>query len=726
LEPWERQWTQKVAPSGQASPSATKSEPWKRQWESHKPSQAAESETLQEMHPAFSKADRFVVKTFGNDTEAAIQSLQKSHPDLEITKNEYTEQIKARTRGKNEPFRVLDPDTGFFSSDFVNDVTDVAGDVGTGVATTGLTALGALAGGAAGAAAGGIGAVPGALAGGAAAGGLSAAALEALRQAAGVGLGVNQEVKGDDIAWAGGTGVLSPLLFGGGATASQVAAKAAGKGWMTYANPFLGAKEGVKNLAKSTVRTGLSKTPFMKGLAQHVPANVDQSMPALLARYGSEGAEGLANTLTKSQSGVPGHIFGKFKRSTLPKVAETTSGIQADVIRNYADNPDAIENLTKGGVRNLMVDTIDSTKGTMGKRRREIGDLMNTARTLADDMADMADLAGSPDEAMKYKVQTSDVMQPFQELMEQLEEAAKIDDTEIDQDAAKAVSEIYRKYFVKEVVTTGQTAFGAPLVQQTVRPAMKASEAFRLKQKLLKLAKFNPSDGFKSGLPKGADHVQQDIIMAAREAIGRIDDQLDQITKTAGVDGAEKLGIPLDPDFSYRFAQDEYSMLEEDEKLLGQLLRNPRQAHNTLSNLGNKTNRTNMEGVMAIDAKYGTNLAKTSKELAAHRAFSDAPWLAMSGGGTTSTSRTVPLSDSLGGLFYYLGANSGLGQGGAGIGASFGQALGGVLGGPAAIKRYLRMNKAVGKGKGLMRDAALAPNRVLTPWSLMEQRSLEE
>jgi hypothetical protein len=672
------------------------------------------------MHPAFSKTDRFILKTFGNDEDAAVKSLRAKHPGLDIQKDDLTGQIKARAQGE-KAYRVLDPDTGMFSSDFVNDLSDIAGDVGTGVITGGATAGGAALGAAAGAAAGGVGAVPGAIMGGVAGGGLSSAALEALRQAAGYGLGVNEEVKGGDIALAGGLGAISAPLFGGGATASQIAAKSAGKGLMTVANPLLGAKEGAKNLAKSTGRAVLNKTPFAKGLAAKIPANSDNSLAALVQREGGDLA--LAETISKAQAGLPTHLLRKSK-GVLPKIGETTSGIQADVIRNYAADPEGVEKLTEGGVRNLMEGTIDDTARKFAERKEKIGGLMNEARSMADAMADMADLAEGPGASSVYKVDTTKVMQPFQELLATAGNPAG--KTRVEQAEAEAVAQIFQNYFVETTETTGQDAFGEALQYITSGKPLKASEAFALKDRLKKLASFQDAQNFKASLPKGADHVDKQVISAARDAISILDAELDRVTKTAAQDGASKLGIPADPDFSYRFAQDEYATMMEDQKSLASLLRNPRATHSLLSNLGNKSRITDLEGIQAIDKRYGTKLGEMSKKISAHKHFSDAPWLAMSSGGTTSTSRTVPLSESFGSLGYYLGANSGLGQGGAGVGAALGKGMGSVIGGPAAIKRYIRMNKATGKGKDLLRDAGLAPNRVITPWMMMEQKEIDE
>jgi hypothetical protein len=93
LKPWERQWA-KPAAAPQTGGGAKK--PWERQWGNAGASPQESAETIQEMHPAFSKTDRFILKTFGNDEDAAVKSLRAKHPGLDIQKDDLTGQIKVK------------------------------------------------------------------------------------------------------------------------------------------------------------------------------------------------------------------------------------------------------------------------------------------------------------------------------------------------------------------------------------------------------------------------------------------------------------------------------------------------------------------------------------------------------------------------------------------------------------------------------------------------------
>lgn len=354
-----------------------------------------------------------------------------------------------------------------------------------------------------------------------------------------------------------------------------------------------------------------------------------------------------------------------------------------------------------------MVDTIDSVGAKLGERKETIGETMNTLRSLADDFGQ---LGRKNDEI--YRVQMDTVTKPFRDMISKVDDVANRGGTRAEQKQAKALSDVFEDYFVREVPTTGIDDFGEPIVERTLDKSLTANEAFALKDRLLDVAEF--------------DQPTNPIRQAARDAIREIDRQIELVTKRSGKVGRRHLKTELDPDASYRYLQDEYKILKDSSSDVAQLLRNPKAAYNLLSNLGNKNRITELEAIKAFDAQYGTKIAEMAKKLTAHKQFSNAPWLAMSGGGTTSTSRTVPLSDSFGSLGYFLGANSGLGQGGAGIGSAVGSAMGSYVGGPAAIKRYSRWNNAIGKGQGLMRDAGAAPNRIVAPWVLMEQRRIEE
>lgn len=153
---------------------------------------------------------RAIVKNLAGSPEAAFNFLQKEHKDFEFKKDAKGE-ILARKRGQ-EAWGRLDP-KGFD----LQDISDIGYDVVAAGGQGAATAAAGLAGGAATLPAGGVGALPAAIA----ASGASGAGLEAIRQALGSAAGLEDNISGTDIAIAGGTGAVSPLLFGTGAAVKE-------------------------------------------------------------------------------------------------------------------------------------------------------------------------------------------------------------------------------------------------------------------------------------------------------------------------------------------------------------------------------------------------------------------------------------------------------------------------------------------------------------------------
>jgi hypothetical protein len=150
-------------------------------------------EVIQEQHPRISVADRLVIKNFATDPSVGVTYLKRKYPDLEV------KQIRGQTVAKTPKetkWRVLDPDTGFFSKDFLADTGDVGFDVLAGLGTGAATAAGA------------VGGPPGSVAAGAAAG----AGAEALRQKIGQALGLPQGYDAKEIGVQGAIGGAFPVV----------------------------------------------------------------------------------------------------------------------------------------------------------------------------------------------------------------------------------------------------------------------------------------------------------------------------------------------------------------------------------------------------------------------------------------------------------------------------------------------------------------------------------
>jgi hypothetical protein len=152
---------------------------------------------VEETHDDVSIADRAIIKNFGQDPEKSARYLKKNNPHLDTRVWDGRVLVKSK---KDKDWNVLDPDTGFFSTDILNDATDIAYDVGSGV----VEGAGAIAAGMATMnplAAMGTNAALG-------------AGSETLRQGIGMGFGVNDEINGGDVALVGGLSGLLPMVPG--------------------------------------------------------------------------------------------------------------------------------------------------------------------------------------------------------------------------------------------------------------------------------------------------------------------------------------------------------------------------------------------------------------------------------------------------------------------------------------------------------------------------------
>lgn len=204
-KPWEKYATKTAQPSSAPSPS----KPWEKYRAGVSPAMRDFTPVQEEMHPNLTTADRLAIQNFSNSPESALAYIKQEHPELEVKIKDGRPVMK--TAGEKE-WRVVDPDTGFFSKDFLNDAGDIAYDLGAGTLQGAATTAGA---------AGGLG-------GAMLASGGSAAVLEALRQKLGSIYGIPQEVNPEQVTAQGMAGTILPgagslLAKGAGAYAKKVA-----------------------------------------------------------------------------------------------------------------------------------------------------------------------------------------------------------------------------------------------------------------------------------------------------------------------------------------------------------------------------------------------------------------------------------------------------------------------------------------------------------------------
>jgi hypothetical protein len=573
---------------------------------------------IEEMHPDFTTADRLLVKNFSNDGDSAARYLQKQHPNLEVKAQ--GDKILARGKGENA-YKVLDPDTGFFSGDFLRDVGDVAYDIGSGVGSSAATAAGGLAG-----------SLPGAAAAGAGAG----AGLEALRQGIGRALGVNDEISGTDIALEGAFGAANPLLFGTGASAAQVGAKAA--------ENF--AQQGGEYLTKEAADKAL----------------IDAT-----------------KKVADSQKGLIGRGLAYARDKITPALGELSSGIDSDVIRYARDNLDKFDEVDKSGAKNWI-----------GPKRKEAVDLFKQAKeNVGSQIGDAVKGSSAP-------VDLSAGMQRFKDHYDELKSLNQTPAVKEEIDALKA--------------TFGHV-FGQDIDSEALSTVVDPHNAWRAVKAL------GDEGSIKSGVRGSLESGLEKQTTANKNVMG--------LARTAAGDISESLGASV-PELDG--LNSKYKELIDLQQSLKSYFKSDKSAWKSLFSMGSPQKRVDLEDLARLDQLTGSNAVDTSKFVTAYRNFSNAPWLAKSAGGTTSTSRTVPAALAGAGLGYWAGANSGVGQGGAGVGAALGGALGATVGGPKALRAYMKMGNAGGKLADVLRSAPGRPlqSAPASVWNAVMDRKRQE
>lgn len=648
-------------------------------------------EVIEEMHPAFSTADRLVAKNLTNDTRGAVGYLQKQHPELVVQADPDTGKIMAR-RQDEQDWRVLDPDTGLFSTDILRDTLDLGMDAVSAVGTTAATAAGGIAGGAAAGPAG-------ALAGAAGAGALASGGIETLRQSLGKMAGVDQDMDWGSVGLAAGTGLVSPLLFGTGATTGQIARGAAGAA----------GKKGIAARVAGAAELG-ALNPFAKEAATAVTPEMAEAFKAM----------------ARSQRGGIGIGWDAYRAKVAPKIGAAISGKERASIEALRDNPGLIDEIkAKGGELAYAEDLTAATTKKVVERRQALGagaaNVREEVRTLTDRLwKDVAkngpkplepellaqlnpevlaarNIATNSDLAEHLLVDVRPIREQFDVL---LNKAMDLYDVSPTAENREAIDELF-------------SVIGKKISDEDYLPI---DVAFNLRRSLDQLGKRHKvAQGTASAIADGTPQASIDLQLTAKVAAEKLNEQMDEVLQLF----AEGKGFQ-------QFTNKAYSQTKIDSKYLKAYTADPEKAIARLRALVSDAKDPSRQRIARIDKAYGTNLLEEANKLRAFNDFKNASLNPISSGGTTSTSRTIPLAVAGAGVGYWLGANAGLGQGGAGLGAAGGGLLGGFLGGPAALKAYMALQRAGTKAATRAKDSGIRPNQVIPTWLLMEQNVRED
>lgn len=266
---------------------------------------------IQEQHPSITFSDRFRANNFANP-EAVPAYLMQQHPELEA--KIINGQTVVRGPGEKD-YKVMSPDYGSLYQNIMHipQNPEYLSDKATGAIQSGLSGLAG-----AGAAVAalpetlGIGSMPAAMI----AGGATNASLEALKEKIGQKyLDIPQEISPMNVAAAGVSGTLAPLIGGTGATEAQMAAKG--------------------------LRQGLSS----------------EAMKDLVA----------------SQGGAIQEAGNYISQKALPAVGEFMSGVPAKAIKTLANRTEDLMGLEKNGITDFSTAAYDKLRNGLASYKNQVG-----------------------------------------------------------------------------------------------------------------------------------------------------------------------------------------------------------------------------------------------------------------------------------------------------------------------------------------------------------------
>lgn len=297
---------------------------------------------VEEMHEDISAADRAIVKNLSQSPEKSAAYLKRNNPQLDT--RVWDGRVLVKSKGQKQ-WKTLDPDTGFFSSDFLYDVGDVAYDVASGVGE--------------GAALVGAGLTTGGL-GGVAAGAAAGAGSEALRQKLGQFAGIDQDVDMGDVATVGALSGAIPLA-GKGLKAGYGAAKTTAKGATKYlagvSEDMLQrmGKEGAEDALQKVEQEGVGNlmedwAQSIKGRANSIIDTYENSVSKLKKRYNIDDDQQLKTVLEEELRAVSTRAQDKALDGKSIKALNKQSDELSSAIKNIDETAEVRKAMAQGAI----------------------------------------------------------------------------------------------------------------------------------------------------------------------------------------------------------------------------------------------------------------------------------------------------------------------------------------------------------------------------------------
>lgn len=399
---------------------------------------------------------------------------------------------------------------------------------------------------------------------------------------------------------------------------------------------------------------------------------------------GKEGAKDLLQT----QRGLLGRGYDAAAGYVGPKLGALVSGENAKVIKKAAEIlPEIKAADTNPEIRSLpLKEVAQEVPRKLKNLTTETGRRLEDLRGMIDNQPGLILTGEGAATRGTGSVQATEFIQPFRDLAEKLSAGGAA--TEAQLKDAQTLARVIEQEFkgLPDNLTAAQV--------DTLRKRFKE----RAQQYGLNYGK----TGQAVGGTEGASAIDAQIALAFEESRRKMNDSIISRLEAMGPEYADE----------YAKLNDQYSYL----KGVAKENNNKFKTSKSVSDFLARSTKDDLEAQNLIDIQNitGVNLEDLATRDQALRTFSKPSTEIRSLGGTTSTSRSIPLAVAGGTAGYYLGQQSG-GEYSPFLAAVLGGGLGSKLGSPAAMRTYMNANQLMRQAPSQMPGSKYLPYLMMNP-----------
>lgn len=395
--------------------------------------------------------------------------------------------------------------------------------------------------------------------------------------------------------------------------------------------------------------TGAAGKQVVKGVAK-------MSSGTLGKKAAAKAGDDLLANVAKAQQGLIGRGFRAGKSAVFPRVGQAVSGIEKDTLQYAANNLDKIKAAEDAYGQVAIYDDLAGQLQDAHSQSKEI---------LSQQYGDALD-------ALNVEIPVDAVEKPLADLLQKYEQRA-MQSIEKFGDQAPLRAEFKAYEHLKGIMEEYAEGSGVLTGRQAQEYLNRLNDITQIRK--------NVNVGKKST-------VDREIINASKQVAKNVDAAISQ----------------FDTGKNLKAVKGEYQKMLSREDQLKKFFKDEETTERTLNSLMSPKKNAQRRKVMTLADDLGVDVTETARESIANSIFAKPSEDLLSLGGTTSTSRTIPLSvaGSAGG--YYLSSQLGDGHGSGVAGATIGGLLGARAGSPATLRRIMQMNDFVNRQGGRVQN----------------------